>query len=471
MLDLLMQTEHSQAHSHVLVRRALDRCGDLEDAQRSFIKRLYEGTLERQIELDRIIDDHLRDPSIRLGKAVRCVLRMSLYQIYYMDAVPDYAVCSEAGNLLRSRGLSAQVRFVNGVLRTILREKEAGQGPLSDDQDKPVPLSVRYSMPPLIIDLFQKQLGETETQALLERLLEIRPVTIRIDERLSGTQQQELIASLAEAGAHPEPAGLFPYAYTIGGSRKLTELPGFAQGYWTVQDLSSMMVAEAAGIEGGERIMDLCAAPGGKTVHCAAKLLVKAQETGKPAGSVYAFDVSEDKIRRIRENAQRMKTENVIAGVRDARTVSDLTEKKADIVLCDVPCSGLGVIGRKRDIKYHISREKLTSLTCLQKEILQGAAHCVKEGGVLIYSTCTINRAENEEMARYIIETLGFEPESLAPYLPDQLRGDLTSWKPHGSRGALQLRKDPDGNMIQLLPHRHHTDGFFAARFRRKTDD
>ena len=466
-LDLLMKTEHSGTHSHVLVRRALDRCGDLEDAQRSFIKRLYEGTLERQIELDRIIDRHLKDPSIRLKQAVRCVLRMSLYQIYYMDAVPDYAVLNEAGNLLRRRGLAAQVRFVNGVLRTVLREKEAGADPL-DSQGEEAPLSVRYSMPPLMISIWEKQYGKEETEALLQSLLEIRPVTIRIDERLSQAQAEELIRGLKEAGADPQPAGLFPYARTIRGGGKVTGLPGFAEGLFTVQDLSSMTVAEAAGIGGGETIFDLCAAPGGKSVHCASKLLALAEREGKPAGRVYAFDVSADKIRMIRENAQRMKTDNVICGVRDARSVSDQTSEKADIVLCDVPCSGLGVIGRKRDIKYHVSREKLTSLTYLQKEILRGAVRCVKKGGVLIYSTCTIHRAENEEMARFIQEELGFEPDPLFPHLPEELRKDFMSWKPHGSRGSLQLKRDPDGNMLQLLPHRHASDGFFVARFRRR---
>lgn len=455
-LDLLMKADKTGTHSHVLVRRTLDRCEDLSDTQRSFIKRLFEGTLERRIELDEIIDTHRNDTSKTIADVTRNILRMSLYQIYYMDAVPDFAACNEAVLLLKKRGLDHQTGFVNGMLRRVIREKNSDQSmaviekrTVSEGKE----LSVKYSMPELLVKLWTTHLGEEETEKLLASFLMIRPVQIRVDERLSEAEREELIERLQSSGAEVSKGNYLPYSFALRKSGQLTLLPGFKEGEWTVQDESSMLAAEALGLSGNETVYDVCAAPGGKSTHIAAKL------TG---GCVIASDLTPQKAAQIRQNADRMHLTNLRIRVRDARTISDEEKETADAVLCDVPCSGLGVIGKKRDIKYHISREKLTSLNYLQKDIVKSAAQLVRPGGVFLYSTCTINRAENEEMARFIVRELGLLPDAIATHLPAELADSITAWDEKHMRRIVKSR---NGNMLQLLPHMHGTDGFFLARF------
>ena len=210
-----------------------------------------------------------------------------------------------------------------------------------------------------------------------------------------------------------------------------------------MQDVSSMLAAEAAAPAPGNFVLDVCAAPGGKSMYLA-------DLVGK-TGRVLARDLTEDKVRRIRENAVRCGMDNLTAEVRDACVSDPELEKKADTVLADVPCSGYGVIGRKPDIKYQASREKEASLTELQRRILDRASACVKPGGVLIYSTCTVSQKENQENVRWFLEEHPFVPESLDPYLCPELRG-----------------VDSARGWIQLLPGIHSCDGFFIARFRRE---
>ena len=204
-----------------------------------------------------------------------------------------------------------------------------------------------------------------------------------------------------------------------------------------------MLAVEAAGLSGSEKVKvyDICAAPGGKTFRAAEKLL-------QGGGSVHAFDLTCRKTDRIREGAARLHLPNIAIGERDARVFYPADEALFDVMLCDLPCSGLGVIGKKRDIKYRASLEGIRALQKLQREILMNAVRYVKPGGVLVYSTCTISARENEENAAWIEETLGLHPEDLTPFLPDGIPG---------------VR----GNMLQLLPHIHGTDGFFMARFRK----
>ena len=242
-----------------------------------------------------------------------------------------------------------------------------------------------------------------------------------------------------------------PYCYELTGTDSIQELPGYREGMWTVQDESSMMVAEAAGLAGGETVYDVCAAPGGKAMHCASKLLA-GSAGGTETGKVHAFDLSKGKTAQILKNVRRMYLPNVVVAQRDALIPVPEEAGKADVLLCDLPCSGLGVIGRKRDIKYHVTPEQLAELAQLQKDILGSAVPYLKEGGVLIYSTCTINAGENEEVAEFIEKEMGLCPDPLTPYLPEGIPG---------------IR----GNRLQLLPHVHGTDGFFLARFVKKSPD
>ena len=478
----LLSHEKNDTFSNVLVRQTLDACGDRSTAEKAFIKRLLEGVIERKTELDARIESFTGRSVTRLHPVVHQILRMGIYQIYYMDAVPDSAACNESVRLARRHGPARLSGFVNGVLRNAAREaaadkkegafpavKRDAQGTVKDGsayeaaaaqetaESRPGPadpvqrLSLTYSMPPWLVSMWMEQLGAEETEKLLDALMEIRPVSVRLSGRLTENEREDLLAKLRTAGVEIEKGRWLSACLHLRRTSDLRRLPGFSQGLWTVQDESSMLAVEAAGLKGGETVLDICAAPGGKSFYAADRLQTLRKDKGRQ-GIVYSYDLTRRKTDRIREGAERLGLDNICVGERDARNFFAQDAGKADLVLCDLPCSGLGVIGKKRDIKYRASREGLDSLQQLQRQILVNAVRYLKAGGVLIYSTCTINRAENEDNAAWIEEKLGLEPENLAGYVPDDLPG---------------IEK----NRVQLLPHVHGTDGFFISRFRKAGRD
>ena len=458
-LTILTRIREEGTYSHIAVKEMLDQCEreGMDRRQRAFVKRLTEGIIERRIEIDNVIRTYTKKGA-RIRPVIRDILRMGIFQILYMDAVPDSAACNEAVKLTKLRGKKELSGFVNGVLRTVAREKDKGIFAAAAREDgassDPAALSRKYSMPEWIIRLWNEQRSEQDTRALLEALLEVRPVSIRFDDRCSAADIEKILAGMQEKGVTATKGHYHALCYELTGTDSVATLPGYREGLWTVQDESSMLVAEAAGLQGGETVYDVCAAPGGKSMHCASKLLALAKRAEEgaaavKAGTVHAFDLSKGKTAQIMKNVRRMHLPNVVVSQRDALLPVPAEAGAADVLLCDLPCSGLGVIGRKRDIKYHVSPAQLEELAKLQKDILRSAVGYLKEGGVLIYSTCTINRGENEEIAAFIEKELGFTADPLAPHLPAGIPGI-------------------DGHMLQLLPHIHGTDGFFLARFIKK---
>ena len=450
-LEILTGIREKGIYSHIAVKEMLDRCEreGMDRRQRAFVKRLTEGVIERRIELDDVLRRYAKKGA-RIRPVIRDILRMGIFQILYMDSVPDSAACNEAVILTKKYGKKELSGFVNGLLRNVVRDKDAGKltadsAPAGGELSGTGELSRRYSMPEWIVSMWQEQLGEEETEKLLEALLKVRPVAIRFDDRCSQARREEILTQMSEKGVKAEKGHYLPYCYELTGTDSIQELPGYREGAWTVQDESSMMVAEAVGLAGGETVYDVCAAPGGKAMHCASKLLA-GNDGASGKGTVHAFDLSKGKTAQILKNVRRMHLPNVIVEQRDALIPVPEEAGKADVLLCDLPCSGLGVIGRKRDIKYHATPKQLAELAQLQKDILRSAVPYLKEGGVLIYSTCTINAGENSEIAEFIEKELGMCPDPLAPYLPETVPGIK-------------------GSQLQLLPHVHGTDGFFLARF------
>ena len=450
-LEILTGIREKGTYSHIAVKEMLDRCEreGMDRRQRAFVKRLTEGVIERRIELDDVLRRYAKKGA-RIRPVIRDILRMGIFQILYMDSVPDSAACNEAVILTKKYGKKELSGFVNGLLRNVVRDKDAGKltadsAPAGGELSGTGELSRRYSMSEWIVSMWQEQLGEEETEKLLEALLKVRPVAIRFDDRCSQARREEILTQMSEKGVKAEKGHYLPYCYELTGTDSIQELPGYREGAWTVQDESSMMVAEAAGLAGGETVYDVCAAPGGKTMHCASKLMA-GNDGASGKGTVHAFDLSKGKTAQILKNVRRMHLPNVIVEQRDALISVPEEAGKADVLLCDLPCSGLGVIGRKRDIKYHATPKQLAELAQLQKDILRSAVPYLKEGGVLIYSTCTINAGENSEIAEFIEKELGMCPDPLAPYLPETVPGIK-------------------GSQLQLLPHVHGTDGFFLARF------
>lgn len=444
-LDTLLALERGEEFSHKLIKAVLDKYNYLDGRDKAFIKRVTEGTIERQLELDYYLNHFSSVPVRKMKPLIRCLLRMSTYQLLYMDAVPDSAVCNEACKLAAKRKFHNLKGFVNGVLRNIAKNKE--NLPLPDEKkDFAEYLSVKYSMPEWLVQHFLEEYGKEITATLLEGLLKIHPVSLRFRTDMHEAEQNALIASIEATGAKLKPSSYLSGVYTVDNVESVSSLPGFAEGKFTVQDVSSVLAVLAADIKAGDFVMDICAAPGGKSILAAEK-----------AGKVLARDVSDAKTAMIEENLERMQLDNVEVEVFDATETDDRYLDKADVLIMDVPCSGLGVMGKKRDIKYHASPEGLESITALQKQIVEHSWQYVKPGGILLYSTCTINSAENEKMLQWIMENFPFEPVSLDEVLPKTL---LTQKK--------AVMQDMQDFSIQLLPGYMEADGFFFAKLRRK---
>ncbi len=436
-LDILLELEKQTEYSNVLIAAVLDKYDYLDGREKAFIKRVSEGTIERRIQLDYVLDQYSKTPVIKMKPFIRALLRMSVYQLLFMEHIPDAAVCNEAVKLAKKRGFQSLQGYVNGVLRNIARGREKILYP--DREKTPEAyLSVRYSMPLWLVEHFRDAYEMDACEKILAASLERRPVGLRLQEGLSVEERKRLFAAWEASGVTVREHPYHPCAVTVEGAAGIRRLAGYAEGFFTVQDVSSILAVEAAGIMPGDTVIDVCAAPGGKALHAA-------QKAGKD-GNVIACDVSSHKTDKIEENRRRLRAENVTVLVQDARERNESLLGRADVLLADVPCSGLGVIGHKQDIKYRVTRESLQKIQVLQKEIITNVIDYIKPGGMLLYSTCTLNPAENEKMAAWICETFGFERESMAGQLPDALKDGAKS------------------GMLQLLPGIHEADGFFMAK-------
>ncbi len=388
-LDILIQITRGGEYSHIALKNALDQYQYLEKQERAFIARVVNGTLERMIELDYIIDQFSKVKVSKMKPVIRTILRSAVYQLKYMDSVPASAACNEAVKLAAKRGFGSLRGFVNGVLRNISRNLSDISYP--SEEDMLYSFSVRYSVPEWILGQWLAEYGKETVRAMADEFLKEKPVTVRFHpDRIS---KEELMRKLKEEGVSVKEDAELPYALHLSGLDYLMKLESFQKGYFQVQDVSSMQVAQWAAPEEGSYIIDVCAAPGGKAIHLAEML--------RRTGHVEARDLTEYKIGMIRENILRSGMTNIEVVQMDARLRDEASVGKADIVIADLPCSGLGVLGRKPDLKYKMTQDTQRELVKLQREILSVSAEYVKQGGKLIYSTCTIHKEENEDNAAW----------------------------------------------------------------------
>ncbi len=388
-LTILLDMDINKTFSSAAIAKALRQNQFENKTDRAFITRLAEGTTESRITLDYIIDRFSKIKVQKCKPLIRCLLRMGTYQIMYMDSVPDSAACNETVKLARKHGFSNLSGFVNGVLRNIARQKAQIEYP-SKEKDYVGYLSVHYSVP---VWLVEKLLSDYPKQAetILNGTKQEADTTIRVNtNKITKTELSDMLLS---AGISVTDGYYNEKALHISGYDFIRRVPGYRQGYFTVQDESSMCAVSEAGIKPGDRVLDVCAAPGGKTT-AAAELL-----QGK--GHVYSMDIAEDKLALIEENVERLGFQNVTISAHDATEI--LTEGEsgedvvqADVVIADMPCSGLGVMGRKNDIKYRVTKQQLDELIQLQRKIFGVVYRYVRPGGTLLYSTCTINPDENK---------------------------------------------------------------------------
>ena len=404
-------------------------------ADRALATSIFYGTLERMGRLDYALCQLMtHEPEAR----IRDILRMSAYQILYLERVPDNAVCDEAVRLTRAQGMENATGLVNGVLRNLLRRRDELAAPRREDGLERY-LSIEYSLPEFACARLIGQYGAD----MAERILAWREgdgVNVRMNPLR--TDEARFERMLSERGLEFERLHV-PGAYRVRGMGAVDRLDMYRQGLFTVQGESSLMCARALAPKPGMRVLDACAAPGGKSTALA--------ELMQGAGRVYACDIHAHRVELIRASARRLGLDNVRPMQQDASRFNSEWENSMDAVLCDVPCSGLGVMASKPDIKLSLKEDELDALPDVQLSILENCARYVKKGGALIYSTCTILEAENQAVVRKFLARHGeFELCGLRSHIPECFHAGL------------------DEGMLTLLGCRDNVDGFFIARMVRK---
>ncbi len=408
-LNMLTETTCGSGFSHFLINKTFLE-HNLDKLQKAFLTRLYLGTLEQLIFLDFVIDSYSSIKTNKMRPAIKNILRMSVYQMLFMDAVPDHAVINEAVKLANKKGFGNLRGFVNGVLRTVQRQ----------GAPKNIPEHVKYASPKWIYDLCVKRFGDEGAKKFFESVNSTDGfIWTRLN--LKSANKDDIIKLLKEDGCEVLVNDKLDEAIKIKGFDFLRQLKAYKKGLIFIQDFSSMNISHVAKELIDEKkvcsyledesflIVDVCAAPGGKSLHMAEKF---------PNAFVYARDISKNKTDLIDENIKRLGHKNIQSQVFDARVFDETFEEKADIVLADLPCSGLGIIGQKPDIKLRVKEEDLKELSNLQKDILGVVNRYVKPGGLLIFSTCTINEDENEENTKWLLKNFDFELLSEQNFLP-----------------------------------------------------
>lgn len=438
-LGILLEATRDGEYSHIALRNVLNKYQYLDKKDRAFITRVTEGTLERMIEIDYIINQFSKVPVDKMKPVIRNILRSAVYQLKYMDSVPNSAACNEAVKLATKKGFSNLKGFVNGVLRNIERNLEHIEYP--DKTNVTEYLHIKYSMPEWILKQWLAQYDIVTVERMLADFHKEKPTTVRFNP--NKISKDALITELQTCGVQVKEHPYLSYALQVSGYDYLGDLQSFQNGAFYVQDISSMMVAHIANPKEGDKVLDVCAAPGGKALHMAELL--------KGTGQVQARDLTDYKVNLIQENIERSGMGNIEAVRWDATILDENSIEKADIVIADLPCSGLGVLGKKTDLKYKTTEKTQSELVKLQQEILSTIEVYVKPGGTLIYSTCTICEAENMGNVRWFLkEHPEFKLVSIKDYLCEELRESVI-----------------DEGCLQLLPGVHQSDGFFIAKFKK----
>lgn len=439
-LHALLRVEENLGYSNLVLDSALSH-EPLSRQDKAFASVLFYGILERRITLDFQISRFSKIPLKKLSPIVLEILRMGFYQILFMEKVPESAAVNESVNLAKRNREGKSAGFINAVLRSLLRSGQRLKYP--DEKKEPLTrFSVEYSCPPWMISLWQKSYGAECTLGLLKSLADQPPVYARLNN--TRLREQECLETLCSEGFQPQPVDWPDHAALLGSFGAIRESAGYRAGLFHVQDLASQICCRLLDPQPGQRVIDVCAAPGGKSFTIAERM--------DNQGEVLSFDLYESRVGLIRKGAERLGLSIIKADVRDAASAKSEELPLADRVLCDVPCSGLGVIRRKPEIRYKLP-SALDSLPDLQYLILCRNSNFVKPGGLLFYSTCTLNPAENAEVANHFAEEFrDFEPFCLK--LPVKI----------GHAFA-----EPE-NQLTLMPHLHGSDGFFIAAFQRKQE-
>jgi len=437
--SVLLRIHKEGSYADQLMDRELTG-GKLSGPDRGLFAELVFGVLRRQGTLDYILTGLLTQPLLRLEPQVLIFLRLGLYQLMYLDRIPESAAVNESVNLAKQT-LPRASGLVNAVLRNYLRNKDTVTfpDPVAAPADS---IAARHSHPAWLVKLWFSQIGEAETELLAEASSRQPPLTLRAN--TLKTTRDELLQTFATNGISAAACRYSPHGIQVEGRHHIPGLPGFREGLFAVQDEASQMVAFLLDPQPGERVLDTCAAPGGKATHLA-------QLMGNQ-GELLAMDNSASKLPLILESSVRLGITNIRTRAADLLQSAALPAAAFDRVLLDAPCSGLGVIRRNPEAKWRLTSDDITRLAAVQKTMLKNAVRLLKPGGVLVYSTCSTTLQENEEVVRDFLSRHS-----------DCMIEDLKKVCPEYRELFTE-----DG-MFRAWPHRHGMDGFFAARLRKKT--
>ena len=358
-------------YSHLVLGATLEKYQYLSKQQRAFITRVTQGTIERLLQIDAILGQFVKKPKVpKMKPLIRTVLRSSVYQIVFMDGVPDAAVCNEAVRIVKNHGLGGLSGFVNGVLRNISRNK---------DSITYKGLSEAYSMPQWIIDAWEEQFGGETTKQILEELLEEKKTCIRVN--TGNISVEDLTKNLRAQGITVEPCEEIPYALYISGYDYLRGIPEFLAGDFYIQDFSSMMVAHSAGIQQGDHVIDVCAAPGGKATELGSRI--------GEGGMLLANDISNSRAKALLRNLEIQGVGRLLVTSEDPEKLVTLYPAFFDKILLDAPCSGEGMFRKESSMLRYYSENGPEHYVPIQKKLIEQAYQMLAEGGELLYSTCT----------------------------------------------------------------------------------
>lgn len=407
-LRILLEITEKGAYADLAVKNGL-ASSKLERRDKALATSLVYGTVQNVRFIDYQIERVSARPIKSLTPAIREILRMAVYQLRFMDRIPSRAAVNEAVNMAKRHAYSAS-SYVNGVLRNILRR--GFQLPTNLKER----LAVEYSYPDFLVDMWMQQFGAVECEELLKAGNAVPPLSIRVNPLKTTVEEVESVCK-----AHK--TALFRGLH-IEEPSNIAETDMFREGLLSIQDIGAQMASITLDPHPGDRVLDMCAAPGGKTTHMA--------ELMQNEGEIMAWDIHAHKTELVRKNANRLGISIIQVKTQDARSLDTTCIGYYDKVMVDVPCSGLGIFRKKPDIKWQRTAEDIKALTKTQEAILETAAKYVRDGGDLVYCTCTINRAENEEIVDAFLEK----------------HAEFTLLEPYR----------------QLLPHTDNTDGFFIAK-------
>ncbi|MEH2261766.1 16S rRNA (cytosine(967)-C(5))-methyltransferase [Nostoc sp.] len=465
---IALRDVHKGAYADVALDRVLQKV-NLPDNDRRLVTELIYGSVRRQRTLDTLIDQFAKKKSHQQPQDLRTILHLGFYQLRYQERIPASAAVNTTVQLAKENGFSGLTGFVNGLLRQYLRKtgevgevgeagEERGRGAHEKDSllfpQSPAPhfdplqlpenpverLGILHSFPDWIIQVWLEQLDFEETEQLCEWMNQSPTIDLRINPLRTSIEEVE--AALQSVGILVKRIPHLPQALRfIGNTGSIQKLPGFKEGWWTIQDSSAQLVSHLLDPQPDEVIIDVCAAPGGKTTHIAELMADK--------GKIWACDRTSSRLRKLQENSQRLNLQSIQMYTGDSRQFNQF-QNTADRVLLDAPCSGLGTMHRHADARWRQTPESVRELSVLQKELLTHTSTFVKPGGVLVYATCTLHPAENEEViSAFLAESPDWQIESPGGFeLPEFVRSTPQGW-------------------FKVWPHQQDMDGFFIVRLRK----